>query len=210
MSHSADIKEWLQHQIFELASETVADDNSDNRNNYKNKKSAAEVERAVEIYEDGNGNCKRRRQAVIDSSIDYCCDNRTENVNKAINKFLVSNAIPFNVVKSESFSGMVGSLNKAYEPKLPHPDTFRRKYLPELYCETQRNIKEMWNDMGNPYRTVGYDGHTGEIINNVLMLTETVEDKTAFDTCFDAKENRKSSDWVCERISNRMERKQKN
>ena len=83
------------------------------------------------------------------------------------------------------------SLNKTYEPKLSHPDSFWKKYLPDLRYETQKSIKEIWNDIGNPYHTAGYDGHTGEINNNVSISTETVQDETELDTCFDRKKNRK-------------------
>ena len=65
----------------------------------------------------------------------------------------------------------------------------------------------MWNDKGNPYRTMGYDGHTGEINNHVVIVTETVEDQTAFVTCLDAKEQKENQEWIAKNIMDELEKK---
>ena len=140
------------------------------------------------------GSKKKMKQPTIDSSLDKCSPECAKMTTRFLTKFIVFNAIPFTIVQSESFIEMIGALNKAYLSYLPKVDKFRTTCLEELFQDTKKKINAMWNDKGNLYRTMGYDGHTGEINNHVVIVTETVADQTAFVICLDAKEQKENQE----------------
>ena len=158
-STSKEIKEWLEHQQPLLSNTTTADNDvtmTTNNNSERDSSTNQGNQGTLELYQDEHGNIKRRRQTQMYNSIDRCCDDRADAINKAMNKFLVSNGTPCAVVGTESFKEMVGSLNKAYESKLPSMQTFRRKYLPQLYQDTCQKIAYFCERPSKQYCAVLY------------------------------------------------------
>ena len=187
---------------METNSDNDDDDNdisTDNNNKRKGNNSNS--------FFNNTGSKKKMKQPTIDSSLDKCSPERAKMTTRFLTKFIVSNAIPFTIVQSESFIEMIGALNKAYLPYLPKVDKFRTTCLEELFQNNKKKINAMWNDKGNPYRTMGYDGHTGEINNHVVIVTEKVEDQTALVTCLDAKEQKENQEWIAKNLMDELEKK---
>ena len=101
---------------------------------------------------------------------------------------------------------MIGALNSAYLKYLPKVRAFRQTHLPVLFSDTVKNIGEMWRLIRFPLLTMGYNGHTNDVGNQVLILTETAEDKTAFVKCVNPNENTESGEWIAKTIMEEMEK----
>ena len=198
-SKTKQVVDWLAQQ---METNSDGDDDyisTDNNNKRKGNNSNS--------FFNSTGFKKKMKQPTIDCSLDKCSPERVKMITRFLTKFIVSNAIPFTIAQSESFIEMIGASNKAYLPYLPKVDKFRTTCLEELFQDTKKKINAMWNDKGNPYRTMGYDGHTGEINNHVVIVTETVEDQTAFVTCLDAKEQKENQEWIAKNIMDKLEKK---
>ena len=64
---------------------------------------------------------------------------------------------------------MLKSLNCAYTP--PKRDVFRTKELDNLFDRTSGKLDDKWRLMGNPMKTLGFDGYTDDNSNLVLNIT---------------------------------------
>ena len=83
---------------------------------------------------------KRPKVEGVAQYLDYCTPMRAARINLAITKFIVGNAIPFNVVSSVFFVQMLHELNTAFVPHLLSSATFRRSLLPELYRDVKAKV----------------------------------------------------------------------
>jgi len=151
---------------------------------------------------------KSRQMTLYDvGSLDHCDEEtRAKIITNSICQFLDGTATAFTVVESSFFIDMIRSLNSAYLKFLPKSDAFRRTYLPALFQDTLKEIRKMWQLQGNPELTIGYDGHTNDNSNTVLIITETSEKLTAFKDCVDPKEDSESGEWIANTIMAQMEK----
>ena len=101
---------------------------------------------------------------------------------------------------------MIEALNYAYLKYLPKVRAFRQTHLPVIFSDTVKNIGEMWRLIRFPLLTMGYDGHTNDVGNQVLILTETAGDKTAFVKCVNSNENTESGAWIAKTIMEEIEK----
>ena len=60
-------------------------------------------------------------------------------------------------------------MNCAYTP--PKRDVFRTKELDNLFDRTSGKLDDKWRLMGNPMKTLGFDGYTDNNSNSVLNIT---------------------------------------
>ena len=110
-------------------------------------------------------------QATLNSVefADNCDENRAEKITAAISEFLVYNALSFNLVESDAFKKMLTALNCAYKP--PKRDAFRTIHLDNLYESTSKYMDDKWRLLGNPMKTLGFDGYTDNNGNSVVNVT---------------------------------------
>lgn len=138
--------------------------------------------------------------------MDTCDEARAETITQSITEFIVGCAVAFTTAESSFFIDMLKSLNAACIKHLPKADFFRRTHLPESFDDTVKEINGMWKDVGNPWLTLGHDGHANDNDISVLIVTETVEDKTAFKKCMDPKEESENGDWPAKQALEEMEK----
>ena len=64
---------------------------------------------------------------------------------------------------------MITLLNCAYKPL--SRDAFRTTHLDELYEKTSKSLDDKWRLLGNPMKTLGFDGYTDSNNNSVINIT---------------------------------------
>ena len=114
---------------------------------------------------------------------DHCSDERANLINAVLCEFLVYNALSFRLVESPAFLKMVRLMNSAYKP--PKKDNFRTRQLDELYDATVERMKTEWRLLGNPLKTMGFDGYTDSNSNSVLNITVSALGVTACEDSID-------------------------
>ena len=121
---------------------------------------------------------KRTKSAA--SFADHCDSVRAAAITFAIVQFIVGCALPFNIVNTIFFIGMIRELNAAYLRYLPKVDSFRRKWLPELYTATKSHVVAFFQSQGAlSLRTLGFDGFKTVGNQHVVIVVETCKALTA-------------------------------
>ena len=141
-----------------------------------------------QIIEDplpGNINPNAANQRTLDQTnfADHCSEDRANLINATICEFLVYNALSFRLVESPAFLKMIRLMNSAYKP--PKKDVFRTRQLDELYDTTVDQMKMEWRLLGNPLKTMGFDGYTDLNSNSVLNITVSALRVTACEDTID-------------------------
>jgi hypothetical protein len=128
--------------------------------------------------------------------MDFCDAARADQINKALTQFIVGCALPFAIIQTVFFIKFIASLNAAYAAKwLPKVKVFRTRFVPELFEDTKKNVNSMWDMLGSPLLTIGWDALKTEAGPHVVNVTETAGNKTAFKSCVDPKLERETG--VC-------------
>ena len=100
-SKTKQVVDWLAQQM-----ETNSDNDDDYISTDNNNKRKGNNSNS---FFNNNGSKKKMKQPTIDSSLDKCSPERAKMITRFLTKFIVSNAIPFTIVQSESFIEMIGA-----------------------------------------------------------------------------------------------------
>jgi len=141
---------------------------------------------------------KPKASGVFRAFVDHCDEKRAEVITAAIATFIVGCALPFSIVQSVFFVAMLKSLNAAYITYLPKTDAFRNRWVPELFRDTKNKIDHMWHAMGDPLRTLAFDGFKTEAGTHVVNVTEYAAGKVAFKSVVDPGLERENAQFYYE------------
>lgn len=139
---------------------------------------------------------------------DNCDTERSKNVTAAISEFLVHNALSFNLVESPKFIIMLKSLNCAYTP--PKRDVFRTKELDNLFDRTSGKLDDKWRLMGNPMKTLGFDGYTDDNSNSVLNIIVSALGVSACEDSIDPGTEAEDANFLATTVLAALEKKGEN
>ena len=146
-------------------------------------------------------------QATLDSIefADNCDENRAKKITAAISEFLVYNALSFNLVESDAFKKMLNALNCAYKP--PKRDAFRTIHLDNLYENTSKYMDDKWRLLGNPMKTLGFDGYTDNNGNSVVNVTVSALGVSACEDSIDPGTEIEDADFLSRTVLTALEKK---
>ena len=150
-------------------------------------------------------NPNRAIQATLQQTdfADHCGEDRGKEINAAVCEFLVYNALSFRLVESPAFLKMVKLLNSAYKPS--KKDCFRTTELDNLYDRTVLKMKTEWRLLGNPMKTMGFDGYTDNCSNSVLNITVSALGVTACEDSIDPGTHSENAEWLGQTIVNSLQ-----
>ena len=147
----------------------------------------------------------KRARGSMEAHVDKCDAARAERINQKVARLLCGCRLPFSFVSSPYFIDLLHECNSALGKQLAKVDSFRRKWVPELYQTTAGQINGMWKALGYPLRTIGFDGFKGEDGGHVVNVTETARDKTAFKKCVDPGEKREDAEFYADLVEKELE-----
>ena len=147
-------------------------------------------------------------QATLNSIkfADNCDENRAGKITAAISEFLVYNALSFNLVESDAFKKMLTALNCAYKP--PKRDAFRTTHLNNLYEKTQTYMDDKWRLLGNPMKTLGFDGYTYNNGNSVVNVTVSALGVSACEDSIDPGTEIEDAEFLSRTVLTALEKKE--
>ena len=136
---------------------------------------------------------------TIDSFMHHCDQAQADVISLSIIKFLAGCAMPFLVVQSNFFIGMLRSLNSAYVDRyLCKANTFTQKWLPKLYISVQQSMALLWKRKTGILHTIGIDGLTTAVCEKVFLVSESFGSMVSFKDLVSQDENCATGEYMAE------------
>lgn len=164
----------------------------------------------VEIVCVSERKSKKKQKTMMDYS-DFCDTERADYITMSIARFISGCGIAMLVVESPFFIQMLTSLNKTYAKKyLPKSSTFLRNWIPKLRESIELKMSNIWNDIGNSYKSMGIDGVKGENKNKVYIVTEMLNGRTKFNDAIEETGESQTKEVITEIWMNKLKMSSQN